>query len=131
MFNGSGIITQAMSPKSSENEQRNGFKGKRTFHKLWVDFFFFFFDEETNFTADEVEIRQYCVQQAFHAEVLSFITKNSIYLRLCNTERLEAWSLKDFHIALHPFSRSVICCNQCRDIDVAFKSSVLICSVQT
>lgn len=67
MFNGSGIITQAMSPKSSENAQWNGFKGKHTFHKLWFDFFFF--NKETNFTADEVEIRQYCVQQAFHAEV--------------------------------------------------------------
>lgn len=35
MFNGSGIITQAMSPKASQSEQQNSFKCKHMFHKLW------------------------------------------------------------------------------------------------
>lgn len=69
MFNGSGIITQAMSPKSSENEQQNSFKCKHTLHKLWFIWLFFFFNKEMNFTADKVEIRQYDVQQVFHPEV--------------------------------------------------------------
>lgn len=82
MFNGSGIITQAMSPESSENEQQNSFKCKHTFHKLWFSWLFFF-NEEMNFTADEVEIRQDYAQGTFHPEVfLSFIMKISIYLRL-------------------------------------------------
>lgn len=68
MFNGSGIITQAMSPKSSENEQQNSFQCKSTFHKLWF-IWLFFFNEEVNFTADKVEMRQYYVQQAFYPEV--------------------------------------------------------------
>lgn len=66
MFKGSGILTQAMSPKLSEKEQQNGLEGKHTFQKLLPPFFFCF--NEMNFTADKGEIRQYYVQQAFHPE---------------------------------------------------------------